>query len=119
VLIRLDIQGLSLSRGERRLFSDLSFALSAGEAAALTGANGAGKTSLLRAVAGFIRPDAGTVVFHDADGEIEAETARRAALHLLGHHEGLKPSARRGRSWAFRSNGWAVRPPPWTRPSSG
>ncbi|HRL05900.1 MAG TPA: heme ABC exporter ATP-binding protein CcmA, partial [Brevundimonas diminuta] len=91
MLIRLDIQGLSLSRGERRLFSDLSFALSAGEAAALTGANGAGKTSLLRAVAGFIRPDAGAVVFHDAEGEMEAETARRAALHLLGHHEGLKP----------------------------
>ncbi|MGX8272361.1 heme ABC exporter ATP-binding protein CcmA [Brevundimonas diminuta] len=91
MLIRLDIQGLSLSRGERRLFSDLSFALSAGEAAALTGANGAGKTSLLRAVAGFIRPDAGAVVFHDADGAVEAETARRAALHLLGHHEGLKP----------------------------
>lgn len=91
MLTRLGIAGLSLSRGERRLFSDLSFALAAGEAAALTGANGAGKTSLLRAVAGFIRPDAGAVVFHDAEGEMEAETARRAALHLLGHHEGLKP----------------------------
>ncbi|MFB7879522.1 heme ABC exporter ATP-binding protein CcmA [Brevundimonas diminuta] len=91
MLTRLGIAGLSLWRGERRLFSDLSFALAAGEAAALTGANGAGKTSLLRAVAGFIRPDAGAVVFHDAEGEMEAETARRAALHLLGHHEGLKP----------------------------
>ncbi|WP_313575838.1 ATP-binding cassette domain-containing protein, partial [Brevundimonas sp.] len=91
MLTRLEIAGLSLSRGERRLFGGLSFALSAGEAAALTGANGAGKTSLLRAVAGFIRPDAGAVVFHDAGGEVEAETARRAALHLLGHHEGLKP----------------------------
>ncbi len=91
MLTRLGIAGLSLSRGERRLFSDLSFALAAGEAAALTGANGAGKTSLLRAVAGFIRPDAGAVVFHDAEGAMEAETARRAALHLLGHHEGLKP----------------------------
>lgn len=91
MLTRLGIAGLSLSRGERRLFSDLSFALAAGEAAALTGANGAGKTSLLRAVAGFIRPDAGAVVFHDADGAVEAETARRSALHLLGHHEGLKP----------------------------
>lgn len=91
VLTRLDIEALSLSRGERRLFDGLSFALAAGEAAALTGANGAGKTSLLRAVAGFIRPDAGAVVFHDATGRVEAETARRSALHLLGHHEGLKP----------------------------
>ncbi|WP_427790390.1 heme ABC exporter ATP-binding protein CcmA [Brevundimonas diminuta] len=91
MLTRLEIAALSLSRGERRLFSGLSFALSAGEAAALTGANGAGKTSLLRAVAGFIRPDAGTIVFRGADGAMEAETARRSALHLLGHHEGLKP----------------------------
>lgn len=91
MLTRLGITKLSLSRGERRLFSSLSFALWAGEAAALTGANGAGKTSLLRAVAGFIRPDAGTIVFHGAEGVMEAETARRSALHLLGHHEGLKP----------------------------
>lgn len=91
MLTRLEIEGLTLSRGERRLFAGLSFALAAGEAAALTGANGAGKTSLLRAVAGFIRPDVGAVVFHDATGRVEAETARRSALHLLGHHEGLKP----------------------------
>ncbi|WP_312219923.1 heme ABC exporter ATP-binding protein CcmA [Brevundimonas sp.] len=91
MLTRLDIEGLTLSRGERRLFAGLSFALAAGEAAALTGANGAGKTSLLRAVAGYIRPDAGAVVFHGATGRVEAETARRSALHLLGHHEGLKP----------------------------
>lgn len=91
VLTRLEIEGLTLSRGERRLFAGLSFALAAGEAAALTGANGAGKTSLLRAVAGYIRPDAGAVVFHGATGRVEAETARRSALHLLGHHEGLKP----------------------------
>src|SRR5690606_18162708 len=74
-----------------RLFAGLSFALAAGEAAALTGANGAGKTSLLRAVAGFIRPDVGAVAFHDATGLVEAETPRRSALQLLGHHEGLKP----------------------------
>lgn len=91
MLTRLEIEGLTLSRGERRLFAGLSFALAAGEAAALTGANGAGKTSLLRAVAGYIRPDAGAVVFHGATGRVEAETARRSALHLLGHHEGLKP----------------------------
>lgn len=91
MLTRLDIKALSLSRGERRLFNGLSFCLSAGEAAALTGANGAGKTSLLRAVAGFIRPDAGTIVFHGPEGVMEAETARRSALHLLGHYEGLKP----------------------------
>ncbi|HEY0437426.1 MAG TPA: ATP-binding cassette domain-containing protein, partial [Phenylobacterium sp.] len=54
---RLDLESLSVSRGARRLFSGLSLALAAGEACALTGANGAGKTSLLRAIAGLVRLD--------------------------------------------------------------
>lgn len=87
----LSVTGLALSRGERTLFRDLSFALASGEAAALTGANGAGKTSLLRAVAGFLRPEAGEIAFRDADDEpIEAEPARAHEVHLLGHLDGLK-----------------------------
>ena len=62
-----------------------------GEAVARTGANGAGKTSLLRAGAGLIRPAAGAVRFFDRDGELEPELARAGGLHLLGHHDGLKP----------------------------
>lgn len=84
-LAGLNVQNLSLSRGERRLFTGLTFALSPGEAGALMGANGAGKTSLLRAVAGLIRPDAGTIDFG-----IDAIEARRGRLHLMGHLEGLK-----------------------------
>jgi heme exporter protein A len=91
VISALSITGLSLRRGERILFQGLSFGLAAGEAVALTGANGAGKTSLLRAVAGFLRPEEGGVAFHDADGNaIEPETARAHELHLLGHLDGLK-----------------------------
>lgn len=80
------VSALTLSRGERVLFRNLSFEVAPGEAVALTGANGAGKTSLLRAIAGFIRPDAGAVTFGDQD---PAE-ARARSLHLLGHLEGLK-----------------------------
>ncbi|MFN3815761.1 heme ABC exporter ATP-binding protein CcmA [Brevundimonas sp.] len=88
---RLAIDDLGLSRGERGLFRGLSVDLKAGEALALTGTNGAGKTSLLRAVAGFIRPDAGAVRFLDeAEDDIEPETARARHIHLLGHLEGLK-----------------------------
>ena len=58
---------------------------------ALTGAKGAGKTSLLRAIAGFIRPEAGTIVFRETDDEpIEADLARAHQVHLLGHLDGLK-----------------------------
>ena len=63
----LTVSALTVSRGERILFRDLSFTLAPGEAVALTGANGAGKTSLLRTLAGFIRPDGGTVAFSAVD----------------------------------------------------
>ncbi|HJV43263.1 heme ABC exporter ATP-binding protein CcmA [Caulobacter sp.] len=86
------IKDLAISRGERRLFSNLDLTLSAGEAAVLVGRNGAGKTSLLRAVAGLLRPAEGTVTFQDASGPIEADAARAEHLHLLGHQDGLKSS---------------------------
>jgi heme exporter protein A len=80
------IKDLAVSRGERRLFSGLNLELAAGEAVALTGRNGAGKTSLLRAVAGLLRPEAGEILFAD----VEADTARAEHLHMVGHHDGLK-----------------------------
>lgn len=86
------IENLALSRGERQLFQGLDLQINAGEAVALTGANGAGKTSLLRTVAGFIRSDAGQIVFQTEAHDLDAEEARRAHMHLLGHQEGLKPT---------------------------
>lgn len=91
VISALQIAGLSLLRGERTLFSSLAFSLAAGEAMALTGANGAGKTSLLRAIAGLLRPEAGEIGFRDADNQpIEPDLARAHEVHLLGHLDGLK-----------------------------
>ncbi|PTS89802.1 MULTISPECIES: heme ABC exporter ATP-binding protein CcmA [unclassified Caulobacter] len=80
------IQDLAISRGERRLFSGFNLQVEPGEAVALTGRNGAGKTSLLRAVAGLLRPEAGAISF----GDTEPETARAEHLHMVGHHDGLK-----------------------------
>lgn len=88
----LTVSGLTLARGERVLFRDFDLALAAGEAVALTGANGAGKTSLLRALAGFLRPEAGAIAFADVD----LAEARAKHLHWLGHLDGLK-GARRAR----------------------
>jgi len=92
MITRLSVDGLAVSRGERVLFERLDFRLLAGEALALTGRNGAGKTSLLRAIAGLIRPDAGSVAFEAVNGPIAPEDARSRDLHLLGHQDGLKPS---------------------------
>jgi heme exporter protein A len=87
VISCLRMENLALERGGRVLFRDLTARVAAGEALAITGANGAGKTSLLRAVAGLLRPLSGEVVF---DGAADAGEARRRDCHLFGHQDGLK-----------------------------
>ena len=100
----LTIDRLALIRGERRLFAGLSFAVGAGEAVALTGANGAGKTSLLRAVAGLLRPETGTITFTGVGGAVlDPDDARVGGLHLLGHHDGLKSARTAGEELQFWS----------------
>ncbi|WP_426010647.1 heme ABC exporter ATP-binding protein CcmA [Caulobacter sp. DWR2-3-1b2] len=90
MLRTIRIKDLGLVRGERRLFSGLNLEIQAGQAVALTGRNGAGKTSLLRAVAGLLRSAEGTILFEGEAGELEAEAARAEGLHMVGHHDGLK-----------------------------
>jgi heme exporter protein A len=59
---RLSAHDLAGRRGDRLLFRGLSFALGKGEALQIVGANGTGKSSLLRILAGLLRPFAGGVV---------------------------------------------------------
>lgn len=92
MITSLTVENLALERGGRRLFEGLSLEAASGEAVALTGANGAGKTSLLRAVAGLLRPAEGRVAFQGVKGPLDPEEARSEDLHLLGHHDGLKSS---------------------------
>jgi len=107
VIARLELSDVAVRRGGRRLFSGLSLALQAGEACALTGANGAGKTSLLRAVAGLVSLEAGEISF----GGVDPAEARGAGRHLVGHQDGLKP-ARTTREeldfWSVWSGGTAA-----------
>lgn len=103
---RVVIDNLGVERGGRRLFEGLRTALAAGEAVALTGANGAGKTSLLRTVAGLIRPAEGAVRFEQGGQAVEADEARAGGLHLIGHLDGLKSTRTAGEELAF----WAA----WT-----
>ena len=86
----LAVEDLAVARGGRELFEGLSFGLQVGEAVALTGPNGSGKTSLLRVIAGLVAPAAGQVRFAGPQGPLESETARSSGLHLLGHQDGLK-----------------------------
>jgi heme exporter protein A len=101
VTLTLQIEDLALSRGGRRLFSGLSLRLEPGQACALTGANGSGKTSLLRAVAGLVAADSGRIGFGDTD----SAAARAEGLHLLGHLDGLKAGRTAGEELDFWT-GW-------------
>jgi heme exporter protein A len=86
--MRLSGRGVRCIRGGREVFSGLDFDASAGEALAVTGANGAGKTSLLRLIAGLLAASGGSVDLTGGDGELTlAEQA-----HYLGHRDALKPS---------------------------
>jgi heme exporter protein A len=57
----LSVHGAALVRGGRLLFEGLDLELAASEAAHVTGPNGSGKSSLIRMVAGLLRPSAGRI----------------------------------------------------------
>src|SRR5262245_12658575 len=75
-------------RGGREVFTELSFTVEAGEALAVTGRNGAGKSSLLRLIAGLLSPAGGAIRLEG--GETERSLAEQC--HFVGHRDGLKPS---------------------------
>ena len=105
MIATLHIDDLAVQRGERILFKGFSLTVTAGEAVALVGANGAGKTSLLRCVAGLLRPIAGNIRFRDGETETDPEEARRFGCHMVGHQDGLK-GARTAREELTFQAGW-------------
>lgn len=86
--MRLTGRGLECVRGGRGIFSGLDFEVPAGQALAVTGINGAGKSSLLRIIAGLLPPASGAIALDG--GEAELTPAEQA--HYLGHRDALKPS---------------------------
>jgi heme exporter protein A len=86
--MRLSGRGVRCVRGGREVFSGLDFAVAAGEALAVTGANGSGKTSLLRMIAGLLALAGGSVDLEGGEGELTlAEQS-----HYLGHRDAMKPA---------------------------
>ena len=86
--MRLSGRGVRCVRGGREVFASLDFEANAGEALAVVGPNGSGKTSLLRLIAGLLAPAGGSIALEAADGELTlAEQS-----HYLGHRDALKPA---------------------------
>ncbi len=81
----LTAEALACRRGGRAIFDGVGFRLENGEAIALTGRNGAGKSSLIAMLCGRLRPEAGAIRLDGLDDMPLAEAA-----HLVGHRDGLK-----------------------------
>ena len=86
-MLQLSATGLGCVRGSRNIFENINFELCSGGALILVGPNGSGKSSLLRLIAGLLRPAAGVIVL---DGALDSIIAEQA--HYLGHLDALKPA---------------------------
>ena len=83
-------RSLQCRRGGREVFAGFDFVLPPGGALLLTGPNGSGKSSLLRLMAGLLRPAAGQLLW-DGRPIAEAPEAHAVRLHYLGHLDAVKP----------------------------
>src|ERR1700693_4400607 len=95
--MRLSGRGVKCVRGGREVFSGLDFEASAGEALAVTGSNGSGKTSLLRLIAGLLTISGGSIGLEGG----EAELTLPEQAHYLGHRDALKPALSVAENLAF------------------
>ncbi|HWB51414.1 MAG TPA: heme ABC exporter ATP-binding protein CcmA [Stellaceae bacterium] len=93
---------LACRRGERLVFCRLGFVLGAGGGLLLTGANGSGKSSLLRVLASLLAPAAGAVSWGGVPVDRDL-AGYRARLHYVGHRDATKPAMRVRETLAFWS----------------
>ena len=73
---------LACQRGDRLLFTAVSFTVEPGGALAIKGANGSGKSSLLRLLSGLLRPIAGSITGGGARGFLGHDAALKARMTL-------------------------------------
>lgn len=85
----LQVSGLFCERGDRQLLNGLSFSLEPGQLLHVRGANGAGKTSLLRIIAGLLLPTEGQVLWSGKPIKQQREEYHHNLLYL-GHLDGVK-----------------------------
>jgi heme exporter protein A len=86
--MRLSGRQIDCVRGGREVFSGLDFTAASGQALAVVGPNGSGKTSLLRLIAGLLVPAGGSVVLEGGGAELTLPEQ----AHYLGHRDALKPA---------------------------
>jgi heme exporter protein A len=95
--MQLSGRGIRCVRGGREVFASLDLQAASGEALAVVGRNGSGKTSLLRLIAGLLVPAGGTIELSGGD----AELSLAEQCHYLGHRDALKPALSVAENLAF------------------
>lgn len=85
----LELRALGCIRGDTRLFDAVSCTLAPGEVLHVRGANGSGKSSLLRILAGLATAESGAVLWCGTDTRALGADYP-AALQYVGHHDGIK-----------------------------
>lgn len=86
----LSVHNLACERGKRELFSSLYLELHPGELLYVRGANGTGKTTLLRSLCGLTQPTQGEVRWNNVTINSQ-QTLYHQQLTYLGHRNGLHP----------------------------
>lgn len=86
----LEARSLAAIRGERLVFRDISFELPKGGALVLVGRNGAGKSSLIRLLAGLTPPASGEL-FWQGENALDDPPRHAARLCFVGHMDAIKP----------------------------
>lgn len=96
----LEVSNLKCVRGERELFNGVGFRLESGKLLYLRGANGSGKTSLLRILCGLSPAEAGQILWNGVPIK-ELSDVYRQDLFYLGHHNALQEALTVNENLAF------------------
>ena len=106
----IELENVSYRMGERTLFADLNFVISAGRRVGLVGPNGSGKTTLLRLLRGELTPTGGEIrraewlriVYFDQTRELDSNVTLRRALAPDGDSVVYQDRVIHVASWAAR-----------------
>jgi heme exporter protein A len=103
----LSARGLTLLRGDSSICRELSMQLLPGECVHLLGGNGSGKTSLMQALCGLLRPEAGTITWNA--GSVHT------AAHYCTHQDGIKAAwtVSENLHWQLRLHNCSATPERW------
>jgi heme exporter protein A len=107
----LDVLDLACIRGDRAIFAGLSFSVPAGGALLLTGANGAGKSSLLRVLAGLLPAAGGEVLLEGVPARTDP-AGHALRLRYISSQDALKPALTVAENLAFYAALWGGEVPP-------